>query len=103
MARRNNRQNILQGPGFTDVFKSKSVDNGPDGQGAREFLLSCAADSPVPLEYRVEVPGDPAGEVARLAPGETAPLRSDGPNVINHIVMRGVGGAAIGGVEVTKF
>lgn len=103
MARRNNRQNIPQGPAWTDVFKSNAIPGGTDGLGPREILLSCAADSANPLEYLVEAPADPAGEQGYLAPGEVVPLRADGPNVINHIVMRGVNGAATGGVEVTRY
>lgn len=99
MARRNNRINIPAGPAFTSVYRT-SREGGSDGAvGALELLVSCAADSANPVEYRLEDPADPAGETATLFPGESVRLiGATGP--INHIVMRGVGGAAIGGVEV---
>ena len=101
MARRNNRLSIPAGPGWTDVFRAADA-GGADGPGARELLLTCAADSANPLEYRVEAPADPPSESARLEPGEAARLA--GVNqFIRHVVMRGVGGAATGGVEETRF
>jgi len=101
MARRNNRQAIGIGPAWTDVFRSDGA-GGNDGAGARDLLLTCAADSAFPLEYRVEAPQDPANEQAQLDPGEAA--RITGTNqVIRHVQMRGVGGAATGGVEETTF
>lgn len=101
MARRNNRIAIPIGPAWTDVFRSQDA-GGTDGPGARQLLLTCAADSAFPLEYRVEAPQDPANQQARLEPGEAA--RITGHNqFIRHVVMRGVGGAATGGVEETTF
>ncbi len=101
MARRNNRIAVPVGPAWTDVFRSGDA-GGADGPGARELLLTCAADSAFSLEYRLEAPADPAGELARLAPGEAA--RIGGANqLIRHVVMRGVGGGATGGVEETRF
>lgn len=101
MARRNNRIAIGAGPGWTDVFRANDA-GGTDGAGARELLLSCAADSANPIEYRVEAPADPANEQARLAPGEVA--RITGHNqFVRRVAMRGVGGAATGGVEETRF
>lgn len=104
MARRNNRLSIPAGPGWTDVFRAADA-AGADGPGARELLLTCAADSANPLEYRVEAPADPPGppeQSARLEPGEA--VRLVGVNqFIRHVVMRGVGGAATGGVEETRF
>ena len=101
MARRNNRQAIAAGPAWTDVFRSADA-GGTDGYGARELLLTCAADSANPIEYRVESPGDPANEQAQLFPGDAA--RIAGHNqLLHHVVMRGVGGAATGGVEETRF
>lgn len=101
MARRDNRLTIPQGPSWTDVFRSQDA-GGPDGPGARGLLLTCAADSAAALEYRVEAPADPAGQQARLEPGEAAQIA--GVNqFIRHIQMRGVGGAATGGVEETRF
>lgn len=101
MARRNNRLAIPNGPGWTDVFRSEA-DGGADGAGARELLLTCAPDSAAPLEYRIEAPQDPAGEQAQLATGEAA--RITGTNqLIRRVQMRGVGGAATGGVEETTF
>jgi hypothetical protein len=101
MARRNNGIAIPAGPAWTDVFRADDA-GGTDGSGARELLLTCAAGSAVPLEYRLEAPADPAGQQARLEPGEAA--RISGVNqFIRHVVMRGVGGAATGGVEETRF
>ena len=101
MARRNNRQAIGIGPAWTDVFRSDDA-GGADGPGARELLLTCTADSAFPIEYRVEAPQDPANEQAQLDPGEAA--RITGHNqLIRHVVMRGVGGAATGGAEETTF
>ncbi|TVQ64478.1 MAG: hypothetical protein EA379_01285 [Phycisphaerales bacterium] len=102
MARRNNRLSVGAGPTWTDVFRSADA-GGADGRsGARELLLSCAADSDNPIEYRVEAPADPADQQARLNPGEAARIR--GANqFIRHVVMRGVGGAATGGVEEISF
>lgn len=101
MARRNNRIAISAGPGWTNVFQTtRAASPGTDGVvGASDVLLSCASDSSNPLEYRVEDPADPAGEVARLAPGDAVRLHGS-KSLIQHIVMRGVGGAAVGGVEV---
>ena len=101
MARRNNRISIPIGPSWTDVFRSKE-DGGLDGPGARQLLLVCAPDSAFPIEYRIEAPADPTGEQAQVAPGEAA--RITGHNqFIRHVVMRGVGGAAIGGIEEIQF
>lgn len=101
MARRDNRIAIPAGPAWTAVFRSADA-GGADGPGARELLLTCAADSAFPIEYRLEAPGDPANEQARLAPGEAA--RITGHNqFIRHVAMRGVGGAATGGVEEARF
>jgi len=101
MARRNNRLAIAEGPGWTDVFRAEGA-GGSDGFGARELLLTCAADSTVPLEYRVEAPQDPPGEQAELKPGEAVRLIGDSQH-IRHVQMRGVGGAATGGVEEIRF
>jgi len=101
MARRNNRIAIADGPGWTAVFRS-NLAGGSDGYGARELLLTCAADSAVPLEYRLESPADPAGQSAQLAPGEAARIRGESQQ-IQHVSMRGVGGEATGGVEETQF
>jgi len=101
MARRDNRQVIAIGPAWIDVFRSNDS-GGSDGPGAREFLLTCAGDSAFPLEYRFDSPADPTNQQAQLAPGEA--FRIEGANqLIHHVVMRGVGGAAIGGVEETTF
>lgn len=101
MARRNNRIAIPVGPTWTDVFRSQDA-GGSDGPGARELLLSCSPDSAGALEYRIEAPADPANQQARLEPGEAA--RITGHNqFIRHVVMRGANGAAIGGVEETRF
>ncbi|MEQ9616659.1 MAG: hypothetical protein RLN60_01350 [Phycisphaerales bacterium] len=101
MARRNNRLAISIGPAWTDVFRSIDA-GGTDGPGARELLLTCAADSAFPIEYRVEAPEDPANELARLEPGEAARITGHNQR-IRHVVMRGVGGAATGGAEETTF
>ena len=101
MARRNNRLAIPDGPGWTDVFRAEGA-GGADGFGARELLLTCAADSAVPLEYRVEAPKDPPGEQAELKLGEAVRLVGDSQH-IRHVQMRGVGGAATGGVEEIRF
>jgi len=101
VARRNNRLAIAAGPGWTAVFRAADA-GGTDGPGARELLLTCAPDSANPIEYRVEAPADPAGQQAHLKVGEAA--RITGVNQhIRHVVMRGVGGAATGGVEETSF
>jgi len=101
VARRNNRLAIAAGPGWTAVFRAADA-GGTDGPGARELLLTCAPDSANPIEYRVEAPADPAGQQAHLKAGEAA--RITGVNQhIRHVVMRGVGGAATGGVEETSF
>ncbi|TVQ33886.1 MAG: hypothetical protein EA376_01240 [Phycisphaeraceae bacterium] len=101
MARRSNRISIAAGPSWTDVFRSQDA-GGADGAGARELLLTCAADSANALEYRLEAPADPEDEQAELKPGEAA--RITGSNqFIRHVVMRGVGGAATGGVEEIRF
>jgi len=101
MARRDNRLTIPAGPDWTDAFRSEEA-GGSDGPGARTLLLSCAADSPVPLEYRLDAPADPNGEQAQLEPGEAA--RIGGVNqLIRHVVMRGVDGGAVGGVEELNF
>lgn len=102
MARRNNRLSIPAGPDWTDAFRSEHA-GGADGAGGRDILLTCAADSAVPLEYRVENPADPDGEAARLAAGEAARLDAREAFLIHHVVMRGVGGVATGGVEVLGF
>jgi len=97
MARRDNRIGIGAGPSWTDVFRSQDA-GGSDGPGARELLLSCSAESDAPIEYRLEAPADPPNQRARLEPGEAA--RITGRNqFIRRVVMRGVGGTAIGGVE----
>ena len=104
MARRNNRLTIATGPSWTDVFRADGA-GGSDGFGARELLLTCAADSPVPLEYRVEAPRDPLSEQAELKPGEAVRLVGDSQH-IRHVQMRGAvggGGAATGGVEEIRF
>ncbi|MCB9838208.1 MAG: hypothetical protein H6813_02620 [Phycisphaeraceae bacterium] len=101
MARRDNRQAIPIGPAWADVFRSLDA-GGTDGPGARELLLTCAADSAVPLEYRVEAPKDPSDEQAELKPGEAVRLVGDSQH-IRHVQMRGVGGAATGGVEEIRF
>jgi|GEM_PF-1732032 len=104
MARRNNRLAIAAGPAWTDVFRAQGA-GGSDGFGARELLLTCAADSTVALEYRVEAPKDPPGEQAELKPGEAVRLIGDSQH-IRHVQMRGVvggGGAATGGVEEIRF
>lgn len=101
MARRDNRLVIPGGPAWTDVFRSAEA-GGADGPGARELLLSCAADSVAPIEYRVEAPKDPDSQQARLDPGEAARIVGV-DQFIRHVVMRGVGGTATGGVEETRF
>jgi len=101
MARRNNRIAIPAGPSWMDVFRSEDA-GGPDGPGARELLLSCSPDSAGALEYRIEAPADPSGQQARLEPGEAARLTGHN-QFIRHVVMRGVGGTATGGVEETRF
>ena len=101
MARRNNRLAIPNGPAWTDVFRSIDA-GGTDGAGARELLLTCALDSANPIEYRVELPADPANEQAQLFAGDAA--RVEGHNqLLHHVVMRGVGGAATGGIEEIRF
>jgi len=101
MARRSNRIAISAGPAWTDVFRTED-EGGGDGPGARELLLTCAQDSAAALEYRVEAPADPADQQARLEPGEAARITGNN-QFIRHVVMRGVGGAATGGVEETRF
>ncbi len=101
MARRDNRQVIGIGPAWTDVFRAVNA-GGSDGPGSRELLLSCAADSAVPLEYRLEAPQDPPGQQAQLKAGEAIRLVGDSQR-IGHVQMRGVGGAATGGVEEIRF
>ncbi len=97
MARRNNRLAISLGPAWTDVFQSADA-GGADGAGMREVLLSCAADSDNALEYRFLAPADPGSDVGTLAPGEV--FRAVGlRQQINHIQMRGLIGAATGGIE----
>lgn len=99
MAKRNNTIAIPAGPAWTDVFRTNGA-GGSDGHvGSRELLLSCAASSANAIQYRVERPADPAGEQATLQPGESVRLTGD-RSLIEHVVMRGVGGAATGGVEV---
>lgn len=97
MARRDNRIAIDEGPDFTDLFRSTDA-GGTDGIGLRSVLISCAADSANPIEYRIESPADPEDEVGYLAPGEVVRLSPPGAP-IQHITARGVGGAATGGVE----
>lgn len=101
MARRNNRIAIPQGPSWADVFRSDEA-GGSDGPGARELLVTCAPDSAHAVEYRVEAPADPEGEHARLEPGEAARLTGHN-QFIRHVAMRGVDGAAVGGVEETRL
>lgn len=93
---RNNRQEIDEGPDWTSVYRSRRA--GGDGIGLRSCLLSCAPDSESPVEYRIENPADPEGQAATLMPGEIMVIKGTA-QMIHHIVMRGVGGAAIGGVE----
>ena len=83
------------------MFRSINA-GGADGFGARELLLTCAADSAFPIEYRVDAPADPAGEQAELKPGEAARIKGANQRIL-HVVMRGVGGGATGGVEEITF
>jgi hypothetical protein len=101
MARRDNRQTIAASPTETSVFQSDDA-GGTDGFGVRELLISCASDSANDLQYRCEKPADPTGEWATLKPGEC--FRLIGHNrLIEHVVCRGVSGAATGGVEVMRL
>lgn len=98
MPTRDNRLAIPAGPGWTSVYRTQDQ-GGADGViGAREMLVSCAAESANPAEYRLESPEDPPGQQATLLPGESVRL-TGARSLIRHVVMRGVGGAATGGVE----
>ncbi len=99
MAIRNNKIDIPEGPDATSVFQTKDA-GGDDGSvGTTSILLSCHKDSERPLEYRKESPADPDDEWAELQPGEAVKLNGS-RQPIKHVVMRGVDGDAIGGVEV---
>ena len=104
MARRNNRIAIGAGPAWTNVFQADAA-GGPDGAVAREVMISCSPGSANPVEYRVEDPADPSGEQATLEPGEVAWIKFS-PSAtsarVRHVVMRGAGGDATGGVEVIE-
>jgi hypothetical protein len=99
MARRNNRIAIPAGPTWTDAYKTSQAGGSDGAVGAAEILISCAADSENAIQYRLEIPADPAGESATLFPGESVRLTGH-TQPIRHVVMRGVGGSAVGGVEV---
>jgi len=89
-----NQQVIPVGPSFATIFDY--VDAGL-GVPARRVLVSCAADSANPLDYRLA--NAPEETYARLQPGEAFAL---GPYQfpITQIEARGVGGSATGGYEV---
>lgn len=103
MARRNNAQTIAQGAGWTDVFQADDA-GGSDGSGMRDVLISVAASSANPAEYRIEGI-DPTGEQGTLAAGESVRIATSRGKAgqILRIQMRGVGGPATGGVEELTF
>lgn len=96
MAMRNNRMSVPAGPAFTDLFSAASA-----GARVRALVVSCASDSAVAMEYRVDEPADPAGEAARLEPGEAVSLEY--PSGVGRVSARGVAGVATGGVEVRSL
>ncbi len=94
-----NRQTIAEGPDFVTIF-----DHTDAGLGAKvmRLLVTCAADSVNPIEYRLaDASGIAAatGKVARLQPGEAIAL-GPFPTGIGQVDARGVGGAGTGGYEV---
>jgi len=99
MARRSSSIAVASGPGFTDLFRADDV-GGTDGGAIRIGFVSVPATAAAPVEYRVDDPADPAGEVFALQPGDGALVRAR--LGVKHVSARGVGGASTAGFEVVE-